>query len=269
VPLDPRTGERLTARMNMVRREGVTVVPSRRVFYDWTLSPPKSVSVVALLQDDRIVELHNRAVRSALSELEVFAETRVRRRGANGERVTGQIVAACFQQDTSRELDPHLHTHGIVFNATFGREEGRWKALHAVGMYRAQKFVENVYYHELAKGLRALDYEIVNNARDFEVAGVPQGVIERFSKRHRQIDEEASRITREVGTTFWEHLVSNLEAAHASNTGRRTLIRKRQRRNELHPFDRTPKGRNENGPWWRRHDEYDMEGEKGAHSNSH
>jgi conjugative relaxase-like TrwC/TraI family protein len=192
--LDPQTGKRLTARLNSVRREGVKIVPSRRVFYDWTLSPPKSVSVVALLQDDRILELHNRAVRSALSELEVFAETRVRRRGANGERVTGQIVAACFQHDTSRELDPHLHTHGIVFNTTYDNEEGRWKALHAVGMYRTQKFVENVYYHELAKGLSALGYEIVNNARDFEIGGVPRSVIERFSKRHRQIDEEARRV---------------------------------------------------------------------------
>jgi len=51
-------------------------------------------------------------------------------------------------------------------------------------MYRAQRFVENLYYHELAKGLRALRYAIENNGRDFEIKGVPKSVITRFSKRH-------------------------------------------------------------------------------------
>jgi hypothetical protein len=65
-------------------------------------------------------------------------------------------------------------------------------------MYRAQKFAENYYYHELAKGLRLLGYEPQSNARDFELKGVPESLIERFSKRHRHIDEETQkRIERE------------------------------------------------------------------------
>jgi ATP-dependent exoDNAse (exonuclease V) alpha subunit len=148
---------------------------------------------VALYQDPRIVELHNRAVRCALSELEKLAETRVRKAGQNAERVTGNIMAACFEHDTSRELDPHLHTHCVVFNATFDAVEGRWKALQTVGMYRAQKFAENLYFHEMAKGLRSLGYEIENNARNFEIKNVPASVIARFSKRHQQIEAEAKR----------------------------------------------------------------------------
>jgi conjugative relaxase-like TrwC/TraI family protein len=89
-------------------------------------------------------------------ELEKFAETRVRKSGQNGDRVTGNIIGAAFRHDTSRELDPHLHTHCVVLNATFDPVENRWKALGAVGMYRAQKFAENCYYHDLAKGLRGL-----------------------------------------------------------------------------------------------------------------
>jgi len=178
--------------------EGDKVVANRRVFYDFTISPPKSVSVVALRQDDRIIELHNQAVRLAMTELEKFAETRVRKSDQNGERVTGNIVTACFRHDTSRELDPHLHTHCVVFNATFDPVENRWKALAASGMYRAQKFAENCYYHELAKGLRGLGYEIENNTRDFEIKGVPGSVNTRFSKRHQQIDEATkNRIERE------------------------------------------------------------------------
>ena len=80
--LNPATGEWLTLRKNSFRREedGKTVV-NRRVFYDFTISPPKSVSVVALYQDDRILELHHRAVREAMTELEKFAETRGGNRG--------------------------------------------------------------------------------------------------------------------------------------------------------------------------------------------
>jgi hypothetical protein len=132
-------------------------------------------------------------VKLAMGELEKFAETRVRKSGQNGERMTGNIVGAAFRHDTSRELDPHLHTHCVVFNATFDPVENRWKALAASGMYRAQKFVENCYYHELAKGLRILGYEIEGNARDFEIKNVPASVIAKFSKRHQQIDQETQK----------------------------------------------------------------------------
>jgi conjugative relaxase-like TrwC/TraI family protein len=199
--LHPQTGERLTQRMNTNRQnEDGQTVANRRVFYDFTISPPKSVSVVALLQDDRILPILDQAVKLAMTELEKFAETRLRKSGERGERVMGNVIAAAFRHDTSRELDPHLHTHCVVMNATFDVQENRWKALEVQGMYRAQKFVENLYYHELSKGLRALGYEIENNRRDFEIKGIPASVVARFSKRHQQIDEEAQkRIERDGG----------------------------------------------------------------------
>ena len=67
-----------------------------------------------------------------------------------------------FTHDTSRALDPHLHTHCIVFNATFDAVENRWKALQNYELLRARKFAENVYYHELARKLRGFGYEIRN-----------------------------------------------------------------------------------------------------------
>ena len=194
---NPQTGGRLTQRLNTVRSEQGKLTANRRIFHDFTISPPKSVSIVALIGDERVVGLHNRAVRQAMTELEGLAETRVRKKGQKGSRATGNVVAACFRHDTSRELDPHLHTHCVVFNATFDPVEGRWKALQTEGMYRAQKFAENLYYHELSKGLRALGYEIENNARDFEIKHVPASVIARFSKRHEQIEAEAQRVAAE------------------------------------------------------------------------
>ena len=195
----PGTDQRLTPRMNSIRRQDGKTALNRRVFYDFTVSPPKSVSIVALYQDPRIVELHNQAVRLAMAELEKFAETRVRKVGRNEDRVTGNLVGAYFRHDTSRELDPHLHTHCVIFNATFDNRESRWKALQAEGMYRAVRFAQEYYRHELCKSLRLLGYDIHYNIRSFEILGVPQSLITRFSKRHQQIDEETRKRVEQHG----------------------------------------------------------------------
>lgn len=191
--LNPQTGEKLTLRKNTQRRENGESVANRRVLYDFVLSPPKSVSVLGLMQDVRVLALHDQAVWSALGELERTAETRVRKGGALTSRPTGNIVTAVFRHDTSRELDPHLHSHCVVLNATFDPIEKQWKALEAGGAFRAQKLVEQLYYHELCRGLRKLGYGIESRGRDFEITGVPAQTIARFSKRHAQIDAEAAR----------------------------------------------------------------------------
>ena len=197
----PQTGERLTQRQMTTRTEtGPDGMEhrhaNRRVFYDFTFSPPKSVSIAALVGDDvRIVEAHERAVTAALHQLESYAATRVRKQGQCTDRTTGKIVAAVFRHETSRALDPHLHSHCIVFNATPDPVERRWKALQNHDMLAAQKFVENVYYHELARDLHRFGYAIENKPRgDFEIKGISPELIQRFSKRHQEIDAK----TREL-----------------------------------------------------------------------
>jgi len=195
----PVTGQTLTQRLNTVRMEKGESAVNRRVFYDFTFSPPKSVSIAALaMADERIVEAHERAVRSALREFETFTTTRVRVGGAHGDRSTGNFVAALFTHDTSRALDPHLHTHCVVFNATFDPVEKRWKALQNYELLRARKYAENVYYHELSRQLRSFGYQIRNQVRgDFQIEGVSEGICERFSKRRTQIDEGLQKLLAE------------------------------------------------------------------------
>ena len=67
----PNSGELLTQRRNSVRRsKGASGVANRRVFYDFTFSPPKSVSVAALVAgDERIIHAHWEAVKIAIAEL--------------------------------------------------------------------------------------------------------------------------------------------------------------------------------------------------------
>lgn len=195
----PQTGKRLTRRLNRSRRDADGIeagIANRRVFFDFTFSPPKSVSIAALVGDDsRIVDAHRSAVKLAVKELERFAATRVRQAGNNADRPTGNIVAALFEHETSRALDPHLHTHCIIFNATHDATEGSWKALQNFSMLVAQKYVENVYYHELAGALRRCGYAVENSARgDFEIANIRRELRARFSKRHREIDAQLERL---------------------------------------------------------------------------
>ena len=199
--LHPQTGERLTLRHKTIRTEmgedgQERQAFNRRVYYDFTFSPPKSVSIAALAAGDtRIIQAHEQAIKSALNQLQSFAATRVRKNGQCTDRTTGNIVAAMFRHDTSRALDPHLHSHCIVFNATYDAVEKQWKALQNHDMLGAQKFIENVYYHELSRELVRFGYQIENLPRgDFQIKGIAPELIEKFSKRHQQIDKQ----TREL-----------------------------------------------------------------------
>ena len=205
--LHPQTGQKLTLRQNTTRTDigpdGQEQTNSnRRVFYDFTFSPAKSVSIAALAGDDsRIVEAHEQAVTEALRQLQSFAASRVRKKGEYTDRITNNIVAAVFRHETSRALDPHLHSHCIVFNATFDPVEKQWKALQNYEMLAAQKFVLNVYYHELARSLVKCGYQIESKLRgDFEIKGVKTDLVKKFSKRHDEIDQKMRELlAREPG----------------------------------------------------------------------
>ena len=199
--IHPQTDERLTQRQNgkriSVDEKGVThELTNRRVFFDFTLSPPKSVSIAALVGNDkRIIEAHDFAVRFAMNQFESFAATRVRKDNQRSHRMTGNVIGAAFRHDTSRALDPHLHTHCIMFNATKDSVEDRWKALENCEMLSAKKFAETIYYHELAGSLNRFGYRVQNNPRgDFEIEGVSKELIHRFSKRHNEIDKKTKEL---------------------------------------------------------------------------
>jgi conjugative relaxase-like TrwC/TraI family protein len=106
--IDPQTGEFLRQRQSAdrVAADGTTQSHGRNL-YDFTISAPKSVSIMAQLAgDSRLIEAHQKAVGEALQELESYAATRVRQDGANEDRTTGNLVIAVYHHDTSRELRP-------------------------------------------------------------------------------------------------------------------------------------------------------------------
>ncbi len=171
---------------------------------DLTFSAPKSVSIAALVGgDDRIVEAHDRAVAATLAWVEHHAaETRMKD-GQTGQIArTGnqKIVAAAFRHDTSRNLDPQLHTHAVLANMVQG-EDGKWRSMANEGLYEKQKLIGMLYRNELAAGLARLGYGIEKSHADgrFEIAGVPREAIAAFSTRRAEI--EAAMAERGLGSS--------------------------------------------------------------------
>ena len=198
---NPQNHERLTLRQKKEDK--------RRVFYDFTCSAPKSVSVLAVtLNDDRLVTAHETAARIAFRELETFAATRVRKEGSQKNRSTGNLVAAAFTHTTSRALDPQLHTHFTVFNATFDNTEQCWKALQAGGMYDAIRYGTAVYRNELAKQIQSIGYRIRSAKHGFEIEGVSDEVLKRFSKRSQQVRRVVLEMEEKLGRKLSNNAVA-------------------------------------------------------------
>ena len=171
---------------------------------DLTFSAPKSVSLAALVGGDgRIVEAHDRAVAATLAWVEKHAaRTRMKDpdTGRMGRIGNQKIVAALFRHDTSRNLDPQLHTHAVLANMVKG-EDGKWRSLANEGLYEKQKLIGMLYRGELAAGLARLGYGIEKTHADgrFEIAGVARETVEAFSTRRAEI--EAAMDARGLGAS--------------------------------------------------------------------
>jgi len=205
--LDPETGEFLRQRQGSDRTSADGVEQSKaRSLYDMTFSAPKSVSVMAIVgRDERLIAAHETAVRQTLQDAERYSATRVRLAGLNENRTTGNWVVAAYTHDTSRELDPQLHTHAVAANLTYDGTEARWKALQASGLYERRSYLTEVYRNALAREVRALGYEIENRRdvagkdKGFEIAGVSQEILDNYSRRSAQRDAAIEEFTHKRG----------------------------------------------------------------------
>ncbi len=205
--IDPQSGEFLRQRHSADRTAADGSTQSRgRNLYDFTISAPKSVSIMAQPGGDaRLVEAHRKAVQEALKELEHRAASRVRRDRANDNRATGNLVLAVYHHDTSRELDPQLHTHAVAANLTYDGAEGRWKALQASDIYEQRAYLTEVYRNALAREVRSLGYEIEDRRSSkgknlgFEIKGVSDELLEKYSQRSEQRDRAIAEFVESKG----------------------------------------------------------------------
>lgn len=176
----------------------------RRSAFDLTFTVPKSVSV-AWSQGDldfrrSIEKAGERALSKALDTVQELCG--VTRRGRHGERLEeAGLIGAIFRHDTARAVkgelpDPNLHWHAVILNLS-AREDGTTGALDARALFRPhmKMALGALFRAELSKELLELGltgYRPVRNGKAvtwFELEGVPQELIDEFSKRRHVIED--------------------------------------------------------------------------------
>ncbi|WP_299969356.1 MobF family relaxase [uncultured Roseobacter sp.] len=157
---------------------------------DLTFSAPKGVSIAALVGgDSRVLEAHHEAVNEAMGYVEKHVvQTRIWEEGQMTVVTGGKIIAGLFQHDTSRALDPQLHTHAVIANMV-DPGDGRFRSLHNDNIYRHTLLLGQIYRNALAGSLEKLGYSVEWGDKGlFDIRDVPEPLIEHFSKRRSEIE---------------------------------------------------------------------------------
>ncbi len=154
--------------------------------YDFTFSAPKSVSIVWASADEEmrkaISEAQAQAVAAAIAKVEEDGSFRTLHGHAGKEKHahTGGLAVATFEHSMSREGDPQLHTHALVFNL---HRDGR-----RIDFDTRNKIqIGAAYRVELAARLEKLGFETELDKSSFRIRGVPKSLEAEFSKRRAQI----------------------------------------------------------------------------------
>lgn len=189
--------------------------------FDFTLSAPKSLSILALVGgDSRLLDIHNDAVKYVLTEIEkdaAQAKVTDKESGVLQYQNTQSMIFAVVQHKTSREDDMQIHSHALGANMTRD-EDGKLRALAsclkqkggvingtAERIYNNQKYYTALYHSYISKESVDLGYSIrAVGQNQIELGEVPENVIEHFSKRSAQIEQKTlelgydSQATRDI-----------------------------------------------------------------------
>jgi len=168
---------------------------------DATFSAPKSVSAVWALGSPELraalESAQERAVDAALAHATEFVPM-VRRRVDRStvlRETPAELLASSWRHTTARAVagrppDPQLHSH-VVLHGAVRRGDGRVVAIESRAWLVHQREIGAAYRAQLAAELGQLGFEVQagtgRGGRYFELAGVPQGLLEAWSGRHYQV----------------------------------------------------------------------------------
>lgn len=181
---DPRTGKAL------VRGAG----EGHRAGWDITLTAAKTFSILwADGEANRRAQLeaiHAAAVTQALQFVrdEGLVEVRLGAGGYLREQPTDLIIGR-FDHYTTRAGDPNCHTHCVLMNVV-QCVDIKYRTLEPAKLFEWQKVVGSAYRAALAEGLSrefGLSFRTAGQGQ-YEIQGIPDKVIEAFSKRSAEIE---------------------------------------------------------------------------------
>lgn len=211
---------------------------SEIIGYDFECSAQKSVSVMALVCGDaRLIEAHRAALAESFSELEKLSAKQSGQGPAKRRDRTGNLCAARFDHDSSRALDPQLHTHFAIANFTVG-PDGKRCALETHDMVQAIRYFGKVYQSALRREVERLGYKtedrvnVRGQLEGFEIGGVPTQVLEMYSRRRADIERAIAEFKKRRGrdpTAAEIHVIAKETRAPALLEATSAQVRKQQR----------------------------------------
>ena len=185
---------------------------TRRAGFDMTISAPKSVSIIGVgMGDERVKDVHQQAVAKAMGWVE---ENGALLRAGGERQLSGNLIYANVQHETSRLNEPQLHEHNVVVAITFDAQDGKWRSLTNDEIMLIRSKADTVYKKELASGLEKIGYQVewAANGRDFEVKGISREQIEFMSGRSTQIDAQLTAAGIDPKNATWiERQIANLD----------------------------------------------------------
>lgn len=166
----------------------------RRAVLECLFCAPKSVSIQALPGGDKqLLEAQMRAVELVVGQIEQeYVGARITIDGERSFVKTGNLIAIAIDHPESRSLDPHVHTHCLIVNATQSPTNGKWYALSNEQILADQQYLGLQYRHHLALEVQKLGYEIqLLEGGQFEIVGYSRPQLLASSQRQQQTLELA------------------------------------------------------------------------------
>jgi len=186
---DPESGRQLVQLKDQFTKH--------RYGWDCTFSAPKSVSAVWAAADDelrkKITEIHESSVVEALDFMsECAGRARRGKGGATLEEV--KLVGMLYRHSTSRELEPHLHTHALVANLARRDSDGTYGGIEGACLYDWKMAGGAAYRAALFRKLSELGVGLEPDAAHpdwgLRATSVTPELEKHWSTRHDQIVDE-------------------------------------------------------------------------------
>jgi conjugative relaxase-like TrwC/TraI family protein len=228
-------GEKLAAephatqeRVMELEREAAKETRRSPVYTDMTLAHNKSVSVLHAAfreqarrarlagdhqaerlwtaREERVQEILQEANHAALEWMQDHAG--YVRRGYHGRKVDGvepgrweraKIVVATFLQGTSRDGDPHDHSHNVVARVALSESDGIWRAVDTMAL-RQQTGAMAAIAESRVRSALSREFGVAwarrDDGRGYEIEGITQEELDAYSTRTRAVTQKARELAR-------------------------------------------------------------------------
>lgn len=182
---------------NPITYENLTRGGTENAGYDIVVAMPKSYSMLYAAADDNLKEQLNQIQQDVIKQYYTDAAKLIRPAGS-GEEYRGfdpeqtKIAAASFWHIENRELEPHLHNHGSLFNfAEFTMADGQKKtfAINAQELYAKQKEMNAELNLNLCDKLQEIGIHTIGTKDGFRVVGITEEQEKMFSSRRQDMLE--------------------------------------------------------------------------------